>query len=139
MINKKIRPPFVLPIVSVLLVVIGFLYGKFFLLTVPEKTRIDNVIIIAVPFICYFVAIILVYIFLINVLMQILNHKISAKIYKPINIIIMAGIILGIFLMLQPFSIALYKVSFMIVLVSLLLFMIWSHIIPAAIPEEEEE
>lgn len=139
MINLKIRPPFVLPLVSVSLTIFGFLYSKYFLETVPVNSRIDNVIIIAVPFICYFVAILLIYIFLINLISQILNHRISPKVYKPINIIIIAGILGGIFMMLQPFTIVLFKVSFMFVLISLLLFIFWSHVIPAGIPEDEEE
>jgi ABC-type transport system involved in cytochrome c biogenesis permease subunit len=139
MINKKVRPPYVLPIASILLSVLGYLYSKFILIKIPEQTRIDNVIMIAVPFICYFVAIILVYIFLINVISQFLNHKISPKIYKPLNLLFIAGIIGGILLMLQPFTIVLFRISFMVVLVSLLLFMVWSHVIPAAIPEDEEE
>ena len=139
MVNKKVRPPYVLPIVSFLLVILGFLYGKFILINIPEQTRIDNVIMIAVPFICYFVAIILVYIFLINVTSQILSNKISQKIYKPLNLIFIAGIIGGIILMLQPFTIVLFRISFMVVLVSLLFFMVWSHVTPAAVPEDEEE
>lgn len=139
MVNKKIHPPIVLPIISLLLSIMGYFYEKVYLVTIPEQTRIDNVIIIAVPFICYFVAILLVYIFLINLFSQILNHKISPKIYKPLNFIIIGGIIGGILLMLQPFTIVLFRISFMVVLVSLLLFIFWSHIIPAALPEEEEE
>lgn len=137
--DKKVRPPYVLPLVAVVISVLGYLYSRLLLPTIPEQTRIDNVILIAIPFICYFVAIILMYIFLINVIAQILNHKISPKVYKPINFIIIAGIIGGIILMLQPLSIALFRISFMIVLVSLLSFMVWSHVIPAAIPEDEEE
>jgi hypothetical protein len=139
MVNKKIRPPFVLLIIAVVISLFGYLYGRFFLVTVPEKVRIDNVIIIAVPFICYFVAIILTYIFLINVVSQILNHKISPKIYKPLNFLFIAGIIGGILMMLQPFTIVLFRISFMVVLVSLLFFMVWSHVTPAALPEEVEE
>ena len=89
-------------------------------------------ILTAVPFICYFVAILLVYIFLINLSSQILSHRISPKIYKPVNFLIIAGIIGGILMMLQPFTIVLYKISFMVVLVSLLLFIFWSHVIPGA-------
>jgi len=139
MANRKVKPPFVLLIISVLLVVFGFLYGKFILPTIPEATQIDNVIVIAVPFISYFVAILLVYIFLINLSMQIFNYRISARIYKPVNTLIIAGIIGGILMMLQPFTIVLYKISFMVVLVSLLLFMVWSHITPAHVAEEDEE
>jgi ABC-type transport system involved in cytochrome c biogenesis permease subunit len=137
--NIKLKPPFALPVASVLLVLFGLLYAKYILVTIPEKQQINNVILIAVPFICYFVAILLVYIFLINIFSQILNHRISPKIYKPLNFLIIAGIIVGILLMLQPFAISLYKVSFMIVLVSLLLFIFWSHVIPANTPEEKEE
>ncbi len=139
MINKKVRPPYVLLIVSVLLTILGYLYGRFILINIPEQTRIDNVIVIAVPFICYFVAIILVYIFLINVISQILSHKISPKVYKPLNLLFIAGIIGGIILMLQPFTIVLFRISFMVVLVSLLFFMVWSHVTPAAVPEDAEE
>lgn len=139
MINQKVRPAYVLPVLSAVLALIGFLYSEFILEAIPETTRIDNVIVIAVPFICYFVAILLIYIFLINLFSQILNHKISPKIYKPLNFLIIAGIIGGILMMLQPFTIVLYKASFMVVLVSLLLFMFWSHVIPAHVPEEEEE
>jgi len=139
MANRKVKPPFVLLIISVLLVVFGFLYGKFILPTIPEATQIDNVIVIAVPFISYFVAILLVYIFLINLSSQILSYRISARIYKPVNTLIIAGIIGGILMMLQPFTIVLYKISFMVVLVSLLLFMVWSHITPAHVAEEDEE
>jgi len=139
MANRKVKPPFVLLIISALLVVFGFLYGKFILPTIPEATQIDNVIVIAVPFISYFVAILLVYIFLINLSMQIFNYRISARIYKPVNTLIIAGIIGGILMMLQPFTIVLFRISFMVVLVSLLLFMVWSHITPAHVAEEDEE
>lgn len=139
MVNQKIRPAYVLPVLSAVLALIGFLYSEFILEAIPETTRIDNVIVIAVPFICYFVAILLIYIFLINLFTQILNHKISPRIYKPLNFLIIAGIIGGILMMLQPFTIVLYKASFMVVLVSLLLFMFWSHVIPAHVPEDEEE
>ena len=139
MANRKVKPAFVLLIISVLLVVFGFLYGKFILPTIPEATQIDNVIVIAVPFISYFVAILLVYIFLINLSMQIFNYRISARIYKPVNTLIIAGIIGGILMMLQPFTIVLFRISFMVVLVSLLLFMVWSHITPAHVAEEDEE
>jgi hypothetical protein len=105
---------------------------------IPVEEQINNVILTAVPFICYFVAILLVYIFLINLFSQILNHRISPKIYKPLNFLIIAGIIGGILMMLQPFTIILFKASFMVVLVSLLLFIFWSHIIPAHVAEEDE-
>ena len=138
MANNKIRPPLALPVISVLLVIFGALYGRYILVLIPVEEQINNVILTAVPFICYFVAILLVYIFLINLFSQILNHRISPKIYNPLNFLIIAGIIGGILMMLQPFTITLFKASFMVVLVSLLLFIFWSHIIPAHVAEEDE-
>jgi hypothetical protein len=138
MANHKIKPPFTLPVISVLLVVFGVLYGRYILVLIPVEEQINNVILTAVPFICYFVAILLVYIFLINLFSQILNHQISPQLHRSLNILIIAGIIGGILMMLQPFTIILFKASFMVVLVSLLLFIFWSHIIPAHVVEEDE-
>jgi hypothetical protein len=138
MVNKRIRPPFVLPIASILLAIFGYVYSNSILVKIPEKEQINNVILVAVPFICYFVAVLLVYIFIINVMGQLLNRRVPERIYKIINFIIIAGIILGIIMMMQPFTIILFKMSFMVVLISLLLFMIWSHISPAFSPEEED-
>ncbi len=42
-------------------------------------------------------------------------------------------------MMLQPFTMVLFKISFMIVLISLLLFILWSHVTPVLSPMEEEE
>ena len=139
MANNKIKPPFAIPVISILLVIFGVLYSKYILLLIPVQEQIDNVILTAIPFICYFVAILLVYIFLINLFSQILNHRISPKIYMPLNFLIIAGIIGGILMMLQPFTITLFKASFMVVLVSLLLFIFWTHIIPAHVAQENEK
>jgi len=139
MTNKKIRPPFILLIISVVIVILGILYQNFILTGIPEQTRIDNVILIAVPFICYFVAILLVYIFFINISGQLLSGRVSEKLYKLLNLILIVGIILGIIMMLQPFTMVLFKISFMIVLISLLLFILWSHVTPVLSPMEEEE
>ena len=138
MANNKIKPPFAIPVISILLVIFGVLYDRYILVTIPVKAQINNVILTAVPFICYFVSILLLYIFLINLFSQMLNYRISPKIYKPLNFAIIAGIIGGILMMLQPFALTLFKASFMVVLVSLLLFIFWSHIIPAHVPEEDE-
>ena len=137
--DKKIRPPYFLLIISVGIVILGILYQNFVLPGIPEQTQIDNVILIAVPFICYFVAILLVYIFLINITGQLLRGRVSEKLYNLLNLILIAGIIIGIIMMLQPLSMVLFKISFMIVLISLLLFMVWSHVTPVLSPMEEEE
>jgi hypothetical protein len=51
MITIKIRPPNVVPVVSILLTELVYLYGKFILINISEQTRINNVIMIPVLFI----------------------------------------------------------------------------------------
>ena len=135
--KRQVRLPFGLLIASALLIVFGLLYKQFILVTIPVNKQIDNVILTAITFICVFVAILLVYIFLINLLSQILSNRIPERIYKPINIVFTFGIILSILMMLQPFTIVLYRISFPILLFSLLSFILWSHISPYKMPEEE--
>jgi hypothetical protein len=67
-VREKNKPPYVLLIIAVLLVVFGVLYDRFILVTIPMDLQIDNVILTAITFICIFVAILLVYIFLINLM-----------------------------------------------------------------------
>jgi hypothetical protein len=136
--KKKIKPPFVLLIISALLVVFGVVYNRFILVTIPEQQQIDNVILTAVTFISIFVAILLVYIFLINLGSQILSDRVPLKIYKPVNLVLIAGILLSVLMMMQPFSIFLYRISFPILLVSLFGFMFWSHVRPRKFPKKDE-
>jgi hypothetical protein len=137
--KKRIKPPFVLLIISAVLVVFGVVYDRFILTTIPEQQQIDNVILTAVTFISIFVAILLVYIFIINLGSQIFSGRISQKVYKPVNLILIAGILLSILMMMQPFSIFLYRISFPVLLFSLFGFMFWSHIRPRKFPKEESD
>lgn len=139
MTKKKIRPPFILLIISALLVVFGLVYQNFILVTIPEQTQIDNVILIAITFISIFVAILLVYIFIINLAGQILSNRIPVKVYRPINLLLISGILISILMLMQPFSIFLYRISFPILLFSLFGFILWSHISPRKLPLEEKQ
>jgi Na+-translocating ferredoxin:NAD+ oxidoreductase RnfE subunit len=70
---------------------------------------------------------------------QIMSNRIPEKIYRPVNFVIIAGIILSILMMLQPFTIVLYRMSFSILVISLLGFIFWSHITPYQEPDEWDE
>jgi hypothetical protein len=135
--EKKIKPPYVLLIISALLVVFGVIYDRFILVTIPVDLQIDNVILTAITFISIFVAILLVYIFLINLIGQLLTNRISEKIYKIINMALIIGIVGSIIMLFQPFSMFLYRRGFPVLLVSILGFILWSHILPRQSPEEE--
>jgi MFS family permease len=133
----KIKPPYVLLIIAALLAVFGLLYDQFILVTIPVELQIDNVILTAITFICIFVAILLVYIFLINLAGQLLTNRISEKIHRIINMALIVGIVGSIIMLFQPFSMFLYRRGFPVLLFSLLGFILWSHIIPQELPEEE--
>jgi len=135
--EKKIKPPYVLLIIAALLAVFGLLYDQFILVSIPVELQIDNVILTAITFISIFVAILLVYIFLINLVGQLLTNRIPEKIYRIINMALIVGIVGSIIMMFQPFSIYLYRRGFPVLLFSILGFILWSHIIPRQLPEEE--
>ncbi len=128
--NKKIRPPFALIIIAIFLAIWGFAYNSLILISIPKETLVKNIILAGIPFISYFVAILLVYIFIINVASQILSYRISEKVYNPVIAAIIAGIVIGVVMMFQPFAKAAYMPGFLVLLISLLLFMVWSHITP---------
>jgi hypothetical protein len=135
--EKKIKPPYVLLIIAAVLVVFGVIYDRFILVTIPVDLQIDNVILTAITFISVFVAILLVYIFLINLVGQLLTNRISEKIYKIINMALIIGIVGSIIMLFQPFSMFLYRRGFPVLLVSILGFILWSHILPRQSPGEE--
>jgi hypothetical protein len=137
--NRKLQPPFGLIIASVLLVTWGLVYKSVILVTILDKTQINPVILIAIPFISYFMASLLVYIFVVNVVSHILSYRIPENIYRLINIFVMAGIVGGVMMIFQPFSLAAYKPSFMVVLISLLGFILWSHVSPLKLVDDSEE
>jgi len=91
-------------------------------------------------FITTFLAILMVYIFFIIVPVAILlNGRISKRIYDPIEKIIIAGIVLGVIGMFQPWTHALYRIGFFVLLASTLSFIVWSHVTPKAATYDEEE
>lgn len=94
------------------------------------KTKADNVILNGVPIILIIIGIIIAYIDFIIMLATRLNHKISEKTYAPVERLIIAGILLGIIGMFQPFTMTLYTLGFVLLLVSLIAYMVWSHIVP---------
>ena len=84
-------------------------------------------------------SILLAFISLIVVIGSMLNNNIPARIYKIIESILIAGIVLGVFGMFQPWLFYGYKYGFILLLVSLLLFIIWSHVSPRRDTLEQEE
>ncbi len=93
-------------------------------------TRSGNVIINGLPFILIFIGIIIAFIDFIILLATRLNNKISEKTYVPIERLFIGGILVGIVGMFQPFVIVLYTLGFIVLLISIIGYIVWSHIVP---------
>jgi hypothetical protein len=94
------------------------------------KVKADNVIINGVPFILVFIGIVIVFIDFIILVASLLNNNISEKMYRPIERVLIAGIVLGVIGMFQPFTVVLYTWGFILLLISIISYIAWSHIVP---------
>jgi hypothetical protein len=93
----------------------------------------------AASFITVFLAILMAYIFFIIVPAAILlNHRIAPGIYGVIEKIIIAGIVLGVVGLFQPWVHLGFRIGFHLLLVSTLAFVVWSHVTPRAVRYDEE-
>jgi hypothetical protein len=61
-----------------------------------------------------------------------LSGRISAQTFGLIEKIIIAGVLLGMVGMFQPWSIAGYHYGFLLLLLSTLGYIVWSHVTPAS-------
>jgi len=93
-----------------------------------KEAASSNVLLIAIPFLLIFVAVILGYMSLVVVVAKILANRVPERTHKTIEYVFMAGIVLGIIGMFQPWVFALFKVSFLVLLASTLGFILWSHV-----------
>ncbi len=136
----KIRPrvPIGIPIAAVVLLILGLVAGPFIESSVPEEQLATNVLISAIPFLLIFVAIILALITIIWLVATALSNNIPERTYRPIETILIAGIVLGVVGLFQPWSFAVYRYSFQVLLISTLAFILWSHVIPKGVRRQEE-
>ena len=132
------RVPVTLLIVIAVLLVLGFLAGQYINSTMTEEQLADNVFINAVPFVLIFVAIILGFIAVIVVVASMLDDNISTRAHRIIEQILIVGIVLGVVGMFQPWLFEGYKYGFVLLLISTLSFILWSHITPKREVVQEE-
>jgi len=134
---RRPRVPLGLPITAVILLVLGAVAGPFIQARASEEALARNVLLSAIPFILIFVAIILIFVTLIWLVASALNHNISKRIYRPIEMALIGGIVLGIVGMFQPWFFVLYQYGFYVLLLSTLAFILWSHVIPKGVQRQE--
>jgi Na+-driven multidrug efflux pump len=130
MVKFRPRVPKGLLIAIAILLILGLISNPIIRsLATPEQLA-QNVLLNAIPFILIFAAIILAFIAVISLVADALNNKISQRLYKVIERLLIGGIILGIFGMLQPWLHLAYKYGFLLLLFSTLGFILWSHVTP---------
>ncbi len=120
------------------LIVLGIIGQPLILQWTTPEARSDNALLGGIPFILIFVGIVVAYIGAITLLATLVNHKIPAPIYNPILNLLIAGIVLGIVGLFQPFLFVLYRIGFWVLLISLVGYMAWSHVVPKTIRRQEE-
>lgn len=98
--------------------------------TLATKEQVSqNVLLSAIPFVLFFVAIVLVYMALIVFAGKLLSNRVSEVVYRIIEYVLIAGIALGVLGMFQPWLFVLFKISFFVLLLSTLSFILWSHVL----------
>jgi hypothetical protein len=130
MTKSRLRIPVGLLIAIVVILILGLIARPIITSLTTEKQRATNVLLSAIPFILIFIAILLAFISLINMSASVLNDHISPRIHGTIEKVLIAGIVLGVIGMFQPWLMIFYKVGFMVLLVSTLGFIWWGHVRP---------
>ncbi|GIV79940.1 hypothetical protein FKZ61_020795 [Litorilinea aerophila] len=114
----------------VLLLVLGYVAHLLTPRMFTEQQIANNVLLAAIPFILIFVAIVLAFVTLIVVASTYLSHAVPESIYRVVEYAAMAGILAGIVAMFQPWSLALYRLGFLLLFMATLFYILWSHISP---------
>jgi hypothetical protein len=89
-----------------------------------------SVLLHAVPFFATFVGILLLFILVIALVAIRFNGKVPGRSYQGIEYTIIAGILVGVVCLFQPWSFVPYRYGFLLLLGSTLSFILWSHVMP---------
>src|SRR5262245_18489312 len=112
--NRSIRLLFMFGL-AVLLVVTGFFLAPLAAPAAPGQPP-PNLLVTLLPFFLVFGGIILAFITLIILLATLLIGKLDPVWYRRVEIVLIAGIILGVIGMIQPIDVELFKWGFLLVL-----------------------
>ncbi len=127
--KRRFNPPITLIAIAVVLLASGYIFngmmGRF-----SEDLLRKNMLVYAIPFLAIFVGILLLYIALIVTISRGFSGYLPARIYRPLFTASVVGIVVGVVMMFQPWLLAIYRAGFSVLLISLLSFMVVSHITP---------
>jgi mannose/fructose/N-acetylgalactosamine-specific phosphotransferase system component IIC len=119
-----------LPIAAVILLILGFIAMPVINNNATDEQLAKNVILSAIPFILIFASIILAFMTVVWYVSSRLNDNISEKSYRPVEILLIGGILLGVVFIFQPWVFELFRVGFFLLLASTIGFILWSHVRP---------
>lgn len=138
MTKTRFRIPYGLILSATVCLILGLAAGPLIRSWATEEQLAKNVLLSAIPFILIFVSILLVFIALITAVARLLNDRIHARLYRIIESIVIAGIVLGVIGMFQPWHMIFYKYGFTVLLISTLSFILWSHVRPKGEQRQED-
>lgn len=130
--------PIGIPLAAVILLIAGYASRPLIRSMATEEQLNTNVLLSAIPFILIFVAIILFYMTVGWIVSSLLNYRIGERAFKRVEAVLIAGIVLGILGMFQPWVFVAYRIGFHVLLVSIISFILWSHIVPKGTQRQEE-
>ena len=129
--ERRPRVPKALPIMAIVLSIAGLILAAVIPAAFTQQQLADNILLNAVPFVIVFVGILLCFITLIWLVALRYNDRISAARYRRVERWLIAGIVLGVIGMFQPWLFQAYQIGFLVLLGSTLGFIVWSHVVPA--------
>lgn len=128
MFHRYLAPTEILGVAALLV----FIFGRVFNAATSDKVEKGeaSVLVQAIPFAATFITIILIFILLIFIVAIRFNGKMPYRTYRPIELLIMGGIAGGVFALFQPWEIVSYRYGFLLLLISTISFILWSHVTP---------
>lgn len=116
---------------------IGLLFTPFSRAFLSEELQAE-VIIAAIPFVGYFAAIILIFILVVALIGQRFHQAVPFRTHQPVELIAIAGILVGIVALFQPWSQSPYQFGFSTLLYATLGFILWSHVAPRGARDDDD-
>jgi len=114
---------------ALLFLLIGLIFPSLTGGITDQRVR-DGVLVNAVPFVTFFIMVLLLYILVIVLVAKRFNGRLPNRAHQPVETLAIAGILFGVIFLFQPFFFVSYRYGFVLLLASTLVFILWSHIAP---------
>jgi len=130
--KKLIRPGSRFAIAIAALLAFAGLFSWYSSESMTQAQR-DEVLIKAIPFVAVFASVVLAFIFVVTACAILLHGRVPLRSYRPMETLLVTGIVLGVVALFQGWKIFAYEYGFLLLLSSTLAFIIWSHVTPMSL------